>query len=173
MAKVINMTKLDLEDIEEIIVVMRNHPERLKNIQIVDELINALGDAGINTKAIKSLPVTNRNIGLPSNGNDHLLYESIKDTVKPIDNNSVIKDKKIYVLLRQLFVEARILIHRQEYEKLSELMDSVHNIPYLIMDNNLTLPYEIIKKRKLPNYIGHGKKFLKNYRKYVLKYYNK
>ena len=166
------MTKFDLEDIKEIIIVMRNHPVRLKNIQIVDELITALGDTGINTREIKTLPVTCRNIGLPSNGNDQLLYENMKNSVKIIDNYSEIKDEKVYVLFRQLFWEARILIQSKEYEELSDLMDTMHNIPYLIMDNDLTLPYELIKKRRLPNYIGHGKKFLKNYREYILKYYS-
>ena len=162
------MTKFDLEDIKEIIIVMRNHPERHKNIQIVDEMITALGDYGINTLEIKKLPIICSSIDLPSNGNDHLLYENMD--IK-YDNYSVIKDEKVYILFRKLFWEAKQLLQDREYEKLSDLMDTVHNIPYLIMDNDLSIPYEIIKKRRFPNKRGYGKKFLKNYREYILKHY--
>ena len=125
----------DLYDLHSIFVNIRNNPTNPSNEVIISKLLPVftLENENFETNQIR-VALQELNIY----DQQEYSFVSCKNVYTYIP--CLIKDENIYKLLRLACDELLKVIRNGNYEQIEDLADTLHNLPLLLAENNLSLP---------------------------------
>lgn len=150
------MTNYDLYDLVDYIAFLRNFPKRPSNLFYLNCAINALGSEGKSTGNINEIMMLGETCYIKSEDRTYL----------PFSKKEIVEDDHVYYVYRAIFAELKrlyLLGEPKAYKAFELLADSVHNLGYDILENDLKLPFRKLKRCLKCYWRKYNKLFLRNF----------
>ncbi|MDR1891520.1 MAG: hypothetical protein LBQ48_00685, partial [Oscillospiraceae bacterium] len=126
------ITKNDLYDISAALAIIRSNPQYELNVEILDKIIRVLklDDNDFEDNQIRKAIASIENM---DQERWHYAYHN-----NFYVNHCLLKNKQLYQLLINICTEIKQLLEMQNYERVYDLVDSVHCVPDIIAENNFS-----------------------------------
>lgn len=131
------LNSFDLYDLYAIFVNIRNNEYDVLNGDIVSKILDVLKNRTVNfeTNQFRTALST---FDLSKQPEYSFVYTQNVYTYIP----SLIKEEKVYELLEIVCEELLKIISQHKYEQVRDLADVLHNLPLMIVEQNLSIPVD-------------------------------